>query len=68
MYSPASGGTGWTPNQGVAQGMSNWDVKTINPEALIKGSPVNGFVKDASIVKNGDFIKLFNEGGVLKTD
>lgn len=63
-----SRGTGWTKNQGVANGMSDWNVKTISPDGLLKGTPIDGFIKDASVTKNGNFIKLFNEGGVLKTN
>ncbi|MDO6852808.1 hypothetical protein Q4599_04410 [Cellulophaga lytica] len=49
----------------MANGMSNWNVKTINPDGLLKGTPVDGFVKEASVTKNGNFIKIFNEAGVL---
>ncbi|WP_165749353.1 hypothetical protein [Cellulophaga sp. Z1A5H] len=48
--------------------MSDWSVKTINPDGLLKGTPVDGFVKEVSVAKNGDFIKIFNKGGILKTN
>ena len=61
-------GTGWTKNQGVAKDMSDWSVKAINPKARIKGPKINKFRKEASVTNNGDFIKLFNEEGILKTN
>ncbi|MEO9533066.1 MAG: fibronectin type III domain-containing protein [Crocinitomicaceae bacterium] len=66
--SKLSESTGWTKNQNAANGMSEWAIKSVHPDALIHGSPVNGFSKDAIVSKNGNFIKIYNESGILKTD
>lgn len=63
-----SGSTGWTKNQGIANDMNIWSVKTtISADKLIKGAPVDGFYKNASVNKNGKFIKLFSENGSITT-
>ncbi|OCB74408.1 hypothetical protein [Flavobacterium crassostreae] len=65
--SKLSGSTGWTPNQNVAKNMDGWSIKAIGNEALIKGSRIEDFDVKSSITKNGDFIKLYSESGILKT-
>lgn len=64
-----SGSSGWTRNQIVAKGMNNWLVKT-NPNvtSLVKGNDIVNFRKGKSVTKKGDFIKLYEESGVLKTN
>ncbi len=47
--------------------MSDWTVKSINENALIKGDQVEGFDLSAKVVKKGDFIKIYNESGIIKT-
>ncbi|MBE0393692.1 hypothetical protein [Flavobacterium sp. PL002] len=65
--SKLSGSTGWTTNQNVAKGMDGWDIKAIGDKALIKGSNVENFKVEKSLTKNGDFIKLYSESGILRT-
>ncbi|OCB74411.1 hypothetical protein [Flavobacterium crassostreae] len=65
--SKLSGSTGWTPNQNTAKKMDGWSIKAIGNEALIKGSRIEDFDVKSSITKNGDFIKLYSESGILKT-
>lgn len=62
--SKLSAGTGWTPNQTAAQKMTGWNVKSGNN--LIKGNKIENFEKGTPITRKGEFIKLYNEGGVAK--
>ncbi len=62
--SKLSAGTGWTPNQTAAQKMTGWNVKSINDP--IKGKGIPDLTKGTIISKKGEFIKLYNEGGVAK--
>ncbi len=59
-----SGSTGWTKNQNVAKGMRGWSVKASpNSNSLVKGKSIQALQKDATIRRNGEFIKLYQEGG-----
>ena len=58
--------TGWTPNQREADKLLNWTVKSVSGNNLIKGSDL-GLTDQSSLIRNGKFIKLFSEEGILKT-
>jgi len=64
--SKLSKATDWTDNQRDARKLGEWSVKAISPSNLIQGEQILGFVKDKTVSKTGDFIKLFQENGVLK--
>jgi hypothetical protein len=61
-----SGRTGWTPNQNAADKLSNWTVKSGGASNLVKGELID-LSTLPELNRNGSFIKLFEENGVLKT-
>ncbi|WP_158974643.1 fibronectin type III domain-containing protein [Cellulophaga sp. L1A9] len=57
--------TDFTPNQIEADNMTSWKIKAVEGK-LIHGTDLN-LIKNNKITKKTQFIKLFNEGGTLKT-
>ena len=64
--SKLSRGTGWTPNQNAADKLSSWAVKSGGASNLVKGELID-LSTLPELSRNGSFIKLFEENGVLKT-
>jgi hypothetical protein len=64
--SKLSRGTGWTPNQIAADKLSSWTVKSGGACNLVKGELID-LSTLPELNRNGNFIKLFEENGVLKT-
>ena len=60
-----SAGTGWTLNQTVATSMNGWDIKSIGE--IIAG-PSLTLSKGNSVIKNGDFKKLYRQGTLIKVN
>ena len=58
--------TDWSANQKIADNMQQWTIKSVKNENLIQGSNLN--LKPKSLIeRNGDFIKIFNDNGILQT-
>ena len=58
--------TDWSANQKVAENMQEWKIKAAEGK-LINGLDLELDSKNY-LTKKGNFIKLFNEGGTLKTN
>ncbi|GEM59317.1 hypothetical protein B0A78_09390 [Flavobacterium columnare NBRC 100251 = ATCC 23463] len=54
--------TGFTDNQKKANEMTDFYVKSINNEALIKGTVIKDFVKDKNVKKTGKITKIYSNG------
>ncbi|MFK7004817.1 hypothetical protein BWK63_12755 [Flavobacterium covae] len=54
--------TGFTDNQKKANGMTDFYVKSINNESLIKGAVMKDFVKDKNVKKTGKITKIYSNG------
>jgi hypothetical protein len=58
--------TDWSPNQKVAEKMQEWKIKAVEGK-LINGTDLK-LTTENNLTKKGNFIKLFYEGGILKTN
>lgn len=51
----------WSPNQTIAQKMEGWVIKSVSPDNIIKGQEIKAFKKEAEVLKNGNFKKIYRD-------
>jgi len=56
-----SKGTRWSPNQTIPQKMEGWVIKSVSPDNIIKGQEIKAFKKEAEVLKNGNFKKIYRD-------